>query len=73
MASPKDLPFWKYLEMTLTSLFDFAGRGGSRGTFFIVTGMGLDASLLFLLVGGGILRVNLDEIFALSVLDLLSV
>ena len=57
----------------LTSLFDFAGRGGGGGTFFIVTGTGLDASLLFLLVGGGILRVNLDEIFALKVLDLLSV
>ena len=59
--------------MTLTSLFDFAERGGSRGTFFIVTGTGLDASLIFLLVGRGILGVNLDEIPALSILDLLSV
>jgi len=59
--------------MTLTSLFDYAGRGSGRGTFSIVTGMGLDVSLLFLLVGRGILRANLDEIFALRVLDLLSV
>ena len=73
LALLKDLLFRKYLEMTLTSLFDFAGRGGSRGTFSIVIRTGLDASLLFLLVGGGILGVNLNEIFALSVLDLLSV
>ena len=73
LASPKDLLFRKYLEITLTSLFDFAEREGSRGTFSIVIGTGLDASLLFLLVGGGILGVNLDEIFALKVLDLLSV
>ena len=73
LASTEDLLFWKYLDMTLTSLFDFAGRGDSRGIFSIETRMGLVVSLLFLLVVGGILRVNLDKIFALSVVDLLSV
>ena len=38
-----------------------------------MTRTGLDASLLFLLVDRGIFRVNLDKIFALRVLDLLSV
>ena len=73
LASTKDLLFWKYLDITLTSLFNFAGRGGGRGTFSIETGTCLVVSLLFLLVVSRILRVNLDEIFALSVVDLLSV
>ena len=59
--------------MTFTSLFDFAGRGGGEGTFLMVTGMGLVISLLLLLVEGVILGVNLDEIFALNVMALLSV
>jgi len=53
--------------MTLTSLFDFAGRGGNGGTLLIVTGIGLFISLLFLLVIRAILGENLDEIFTLSV------
>lgn len=73
LASSNDLPFWKYLDMMLTSFFDFAGREGGRGTFSIVTGTGLGVSLLFLLVEGKILGVNLDDIFALSVVVLLSV
>ena len=59
--------------MMLTSLFDLAGRGGSRGTFSIEIGTGLDISLLLLLLVGRILRVNLDEILVLRELDLLSV
>ena len=73
LASTKDLLFWKYLDMILTSLFDFAGRGGSRGTLSIVTRTGLFVFLLFLLVVRAILGENLDEIFALSVEVLLSV
>jgi len=73
LASTEGLLFWKYLDMILTSLFDFAGRGGSGGTLLIVTRTGLFVSLLFLLVVGVILGENLDEIFALSVEVLLSV
>ena len=73
LALTEDLLFWKYLDITLTSLFNFAGRGGGKGIFSIETRMGLVVSLLFLLVVGGILGVNLDKIFALSVMDLLSV
>ena len=73
LASTKGLLFWKYLDMTLTSLFDFTGREGSGGTLSIVTGTGLVVSLLFLLVGGAILGENLDEIFTLSVVVLLLV
>ena len=73
LASTEGLLFWKYLDMILTSLFDFAGRGGSGGTLSIVTRTGLFVSLLFLLVVGAILGENLDKIFALSVEVLLSV
>jgi len=73
LASTKGLLFWKYLDVTLTSLFDFTGRGGGRGTLSIVTRTGLAVFLLFLLVGGAILGENLDEIFVLSVVVLLSV
>jgi len=59
--------------MTLTSLFDLAGRRGRGGTFSIKIGIGLNISLLLLLLVGGILEVNLDEILDLRVLDLLSV
>ena len=59
--------------MTFTSLFDFARRRRERGTFSMVTGTGLVIFLLLLLVEGVILGVNLDEIFTLSVVALLSV
>jgi len=64
---------WKYLEMTLTSLFDLTGRGGGREILSIVTSMDFGISLLFLLVVGAILGENLEAIFALSVIVLLSV
>jgi len=73
LASIKGLLFWKYLDMMLTSLFDFPRRGGGRGTLLIVTRTGLFISLLFLLMVGAILEENLDEIFTLSVEVLLSV
>ena len=73
LASTKDFLLWKCLDMILTSLFDFAGRGGSRGTLPIVTRIGLVVSLLFLLMVRAILDENLDAIFALSVIVLLSV
>ena len=59
--------------MTLTSFFDLARRGGSGGALLIVTGMCLAISLLLLLEFGATLGVNLEEIFALRVVELLSV
>ena len=56
LASLKDLLFWKYLEMTLTSLFDLAKREGSGGTFSIKIRIGLDTSLLLLLLVGEFLE-----------------
>ena len=37
---------WKYLEMTLTSFFVLAGRGGSGRALLIVTGIGFAISFL---------------------------
>jgi len=54
----------------LTSLLDLAGSGGRRDAFLIKTEAGLAISLLLL---GMALRVNLQEIFFLKVLVLLSV
>ena len=73
LALSNNLLLWKYFDMMLTSLLDFAGRRGGGETFSIMTGMGLGVSLLILLVEGEILGVNLDNIFALSVVVLLSV
>ena len=73
LVSSNDLPFWKYFDIMLTSLLDFAGKGGGGGTFSIVTGTGLGISLLILLVEEEILGVNLDDIFALSIIVLLLV
>ena len=64
---------WKYLEMTLTSLFDLTGRGGDRGILLIVTSIDFGVSLLFLLAVGAILGENLEAIFVLSVIVLLLV
>jgi len=73
LVSTKGFLLWKYLEMTLTSLFDLTRRGGGRRTLSIVTGMDFGIFLLFLLVVGAILGENLGAIFALSVVVLLSV
>ena len=69
----KGFLLWKYLEMTLTSLFDLTGRGGSRRTLSMVTSMDFGISLLFLLAVGVILGENLEAIFALRIVVLLSV
>ena len=73
LFSAESFLFWKYLEITLTSLFDLTGRGGGGGTLSIVTGTVLVVFLLLLLLLRAILGVNLDAIFALRVVDLLSV
>jgi len=69
----KGFLLWKYLEITLTSLFDLTGRGGGGGTLSIVTSMDFGDSLLFLLAVRAILGENLEAIFALSIVVLLSV
>ena len=63
----------KYFEIVLTSLLDFTGsrKGGAGGAFSIDTGTGFAISFLLLL--GMTLGVNLDDIFTLRVLALLSV
>jgi len=63
----------KYFEIILTSLLDLARSGGREGAFSIETGAGLAISSLLLLLLGIALRVNLEEIFFLRVLVLLSV
>jgi len=73
LVSTEGFLLWKYLEMTLTSLFDLTGRGGSGGTLSIVTSTDFGIFLLFLLVVRAILGENLEAIFALSVVVLLSV
>ena len=64
----------KYFEIVLTSLFNFAGKEGLRtgGDFSIDMGTVFVNSFLLLLLGL-VLIVNLDEIFVLRVLVLLSV
>ena len=59
--------------MTITSFFDFAGRGGGGGALLTITGTDLRDSFLELLLGEGTRRVNFDEIFALRVLVFLLV
>ena len=54
-------------------LLGFARRGGRGGFLLMVTGTGFACSSLFLKVVRTILGVNLDEIFSLSDLELLSV
>ena len=63
----------KYFEIVLTLFLDFArsGRRGAGGAFLIDTGTSFAISFLLLL--GMTLGVNLDDIFALRVLALLSV
>ena len=65
---------WKYLEMVLISFFGLVDRGGrGRGALLMVTGLDFGISLLPLLLARGILGVNFDKIFDLSVLVLWSV
>ena len=59
--------------MTLTFIFNLAGRGGGGGVFLMVTGICFAISLLFLTRFGATLGVNLEEIFTLRVVELLSV
>ena len=74
LLSFEDFLFWKYFEMTLTSLAILAGRGRGGETLSIEAGVGLGTNLLdFWVREGMILEVNFDEIFSLSVFDLLSV
>ena len=67
------LLLWKYFEMTLISFFDLAGREGGSRAFSMVIRIGFAISLLFLLRFGAIFEVNLENIFTLKVVDLLSV
>ena len=67
------LIFLKYFEIMLTLLLDLSGSGGRGGTFSIEIGTGLAISFLLLFLLGVALGVNLEEIFALRVLVLLSV
>ena len=63
----------KYFEIMLTLLLDLA-RSGRRGdAFSIETGTGLAISFLLLVLLSMALEVNLEEIFFLRVLVLLSV
>ena len=60
--------------MMLTSLAVLAGRGRGGETLSIEAGVGLGTDLLdFWVREGMILEVNFDEIFSLSVFDLLLV
>jgi len=63
----------KYFKIVLTSLLDFteSGGAGAGGAFSI--NMGTSFAISFLLLLGVTLGVNLDDIFALRVLALLSV
>jgi len=59
--------------MELTSFLDLARSRGGRRAFSIEIGTGLVIFLLFLFVLDATLGVNLEEIFVLRVVDLLSV
>jgi len=59
--------------MTLIFFIDLAGRGGRGRTLSMVIGISFAISLLFLLRFSTTLGVNLDDIFALREVDLLSV
>ena len=64
---------WKYLEITLTSFFVKAGRGGEEGTLLMVIRTGLAISFLLPLLEGVVLGVNFEKILALRVLIFLLV
>jgi len=57
--------------MVLIPFFGLVNKGGrGGGALLMVTGLDFGISLLPLLLAGGILGVNFDEIFDLSVLVL---
>jgi len=63
----------KYFKIVLISVLDLAGSGGGGDAFSMETRTGLAISFLLLFLIGVVLRVNLDDIFVLRVLVLLSV
>ena len=63
----------KYFEIVLTSLLDFAGSGGEEAGGAFSINMGTGFAISFLLLLSMTLGVNLDDIFALMVLALLSI
>ena len=63
----------KYFEIVLNLLLDLAGSGGRGDAFSIEVGTSLAISFLLLFLLGMALGVNLEKIFALRVLVLLSV
>ena len=63
----------KYFEIVLISFLDLAESGGGGGTFSMETGTSFAISFLLLFLLGITLRVNLEDIFALRVLVLLSI
>ena len=64
---------WKYLERTLISFLDFAGRGGRGGALLIVTGTDFGISFLLFPLVVEVRGVNFKEILALSELVFWSV
>ena len=66
--------FWKYLDIVFTSFMDLGGRGGGGETLSREMGADLGIFLLFFYaLVRVILGENLDAIFSLRVLNLLSV
>ena len=63
----------KYFEIVLTLLLDFTRSGGERAGDAFSINIGTSFAISFLLLLGMTLGVNLDDIFALRVLALLSV
>jgi len=57
---------WKYLERTLISFLDFAGREKRGGALLIVTETNFGISFLLFPLVVGVCRVNFEEILALS-------
>ena len=63
----------KYFKIVLISVLDLAGSGGGGGAFSMEMETGLAVSFLLLFLIDVVLKVNLDDIFVLRVLVLLSV
>ena len=74
LLSVEGFLFWKYLDIVFTFFMDLGGRDGGGETLLREMGTDLGIFLLFFYVlVGVILGENLDTIFSLRVLDLLSV